>query len=190
MFGEDSAVEHVESAPPELARTPDEEIEIAAERIQASLVADVRSQLDQLDAYRFEHVVLDVLKAMGYGGGRMNAGVVTQRSNDEGIDGVINEDKLGLDVIYVQAKKWASNVGRPEVQAFVGALAGKQANKGVMISTSGFAKNAYEYAQAVQQKVILIDGARLAELMIEHNVGVSVARTINIKRVDSDYFEG
>lgn len=190
MFGDDRAVEHIESVPPELSRTPDEEIEIAAERLQASLIADVRSQLDQLDSYRFEHVVLDVLKAMGYGRGRMNAGEVTQRSNDEGIDGVINEDKLGLDVIYVQAKKWSGNVGRPDVQAFVGALAGKQANKGVMIATSGFAKSAYEYAQAVQQKVILIDGARLAELMIEHNVGVSVARTIDIKRIDSDYFEG
>ena len=169
--------------------TPDEQIDTAYQRLYASLVADVRAQLDAMDSDRFERLVVDVLVAMGYGGGNVQAGLVTQRSNDEGIDGIINEDKLGLDVIYVQAKRWQGNVGRPAVQAFVGALAGKQATKGVMITTSDFASSSYEYARAVQQKVILIGGARLAELMIEHNVGVSVGRTIEIKRIDSDYFE-
>jgi restriction system protein len=115
--------------------------------------------------------------------------IATQKSNDEGIDGVINEDRLGLDVIYVQAKRWQSNVGRKEIQNFVGALAGKHANKGVFITTSEFVSNAVDYAKSVQHKVVLIGGQRLAELMIEYNVGVSIVRNIAIKRVDSDYFD-
>jgi len=190
MFGNEQSQEHDAPVTPDLARTPDEEIDLAATRLHALLVTDVRSQLDQLDSFRFERVVLDVLQAMGYGKGRSDAGERTQRSNDEGIDGIINEDKLGLDVIYVQAKKWSGSVGRPEVQSFVGALAGKQANKGVMLTTGEFTKGAIDYAKAVQQKVILIDGSRLATLMIEHNVGVSIARTFDIKKIDSDYFEG
>lgn len=126
---------------------------------------------------------------MGYGGSRAEAAMVTQKSNDEGIDGVINEDRLGLDVIYVQAKRWQSTVGRKEIQSFVGALAGKQAQKGVFITTSDFNQNAVEYAKSIAQKVILIGGLRLADLMIEHGVGVSTVRTIEVKRVDSDYFE-
>ena len=126
---------------------------------------------------------------MRYGGSREEAAQVTKKSNDEGIDGVINEDRLGLDVIYVQAKRWQNTIGRKEIQSFVGALAGKQANKGVFITTSDFAQTAADYATSVQQKIILIDGARLAELMIEHNIGVSITRTIELKRLDSDYFE-
>ena len=128
---------------------------------------------------------------MGYGGANADRARVTQKSNDEGIDGVINEDALGLDVIYIQAKRYqaGSNIGRKEIQSFVGALAGKQANKGVFITTSDFASTATDYAAAVQQKVILINGERLAQLMIEHNIGVSTVRTIDLKRLDSDYFE-
>ena len=128
---------------------------------------------------------------MGYGGSREEAAHVTQKSNDGGIDGIINEDRLGLDVIYVQAKRYQaeSTIGRKEVQSFVGALAGKQANKGVFITTSDFKSTATEYAQNVPQKIILINGDRLAELMIELNVGVSTTRTIAMKRIDSDYFE-
>jgi len=126
---------------------------------------------------------------MGYGGTREEAAQVTKKSNDEGIDGVINEDRLGLDVIYVQAKRWQGNVGRKEIQSFVGALAGQQANKGVFITTSDFVQNAIDYARSVSQKVILINGERLAELMIEHDVGVSAYRTIKLKRIDSDYFD-
>lgn len=111
------------------------------------------------------------------------------KSNDGGIDGVINEDRLGLDVIYVQAKRWQNAVGRKEIQSFVGALAGRQAHKGVFITTSDFHKSARDYARNLSQKVILIDGQKLAELMIEHNIGVSTAQTLHIKRLDSDYFD-
>jgi restriction system protein len=126
---------------------------------------------------------------MAYGGSREEAARVTKASGDEGIDGVINEDRLGLDVIYVQAKRWQDTVGRKEVQSFVGALAGKKAQKGVFITTSGFKNTATEYAKEVQQKVILIDGERLADLMIEHNIGVAPSHSYEVKHVDSDYFE-
>jgi restriction system protein len=145
-------------------------------------------RLGAMDPYRFEKLVLDLLFAMGYGGTRDEA-MLTKKSNDEGIDGVINQDRLGLDVIYVQAKRWESTVGRKEIQSFVGALAGQQATKGVFITTSAFAQTALDYARQVSQKVILIDGVRLAELMIEHNIGISTRRTIKIKDIDSDYFE-
>jgi restriction system protein len=144
-----------------------------------------------MDPYRFEKLVVDLLFAMGYGGSRSEAAQVTKKSNDEGIDGIINEDRLGLDVIYVQAKRYqeSSTIGRKEIQSFVGALAGKQANKGVFITTSDFTITAKEYAGNVPQKVILINGDRLANLMIEHDIGVSTTRTIAVKRIDSDYFE-
>jgi restriction system protein len=144
-----------------------------------------------MDPYRFEQLVVDLLFSMGYGGSRSEAAQVTKKSNDEGIDGIINEDRLGLDVIYIQAKRYKreSTIGRKDIQSFVGALAGQQANKGVFITTSGFKKTAVEYAKSVPQKVILIDGDRLATLMIEHNIGVSTVRTVELKRIDSDYFE-
>ncbi len=170
--------------------TPDELISDAFEKLNLSLAAELIGQMARMDPYQFEQLVVDLLSAMGYGGSREEASTVTRKSGDEGIDGIINQDRLGLDVVYIQAKRWSSNVGRGDVQAFVGALAGKQANKGIMITTSDFSKGAHEYASAISQKVILIDGARLAELMIEHNVGVSIARTIEIKKIDSDYFEG
>ena len=127
--------------------------------------------------------------AIGYGGSREEATQITSKSNNEGIDGVTNEDGLGLDVIYVQAKRWQNKVGRKEIQSFVGALAGKQAHKGVFITTLNFADSAHQYAKNVSQRVVLIDGNQLAELMIEHNVGVAVTETISVKRTDSDYFE-
>ncbi len=169
--------------------TPEDLIDQAVEEVEASLRAELLEQLANVDPYRFERVVLDLLFKMGYGGSREEAAQVTQKSNDEGIDGVINQDRLGLDVIYVQAKRWQNTVGRKEIQSFVGALAGKQASKGVFITTSAFANTATEYASAVMQKVILIDGAKLADLMIEHDIGVSTNRTIAVKRIDTDYFE-
>ncbi len=169
--------------------TPEESIDQAVEEMESSLRAELLEQLITVDPYRFERIVLDLLFSMGYGGSREEAAQVTKKSNDEGIDGIINEDRLGLDVIYVQAKRWQNTVGRKEIQSFVGALAGQQANKGVFITTSDFATTATDYAAAVTQKIILIDGERLTDLMIEHDVGVSTARTIAIKRVDSDYFE-
>lgn len=169
--------------------TPEERIDRSVVSIERSLRSELLEHLSVMNPYRFEQVVIDLLFAMGYGGSREEAAQVTQKSNDGGIDGVINEDRLGLDVIYVQAKRWKSPVGRPEIQSFVGALAGKQAAKGIFITTSGFIPSAKEYAMLVPQKVVLIDGSRLADLMIEHDVGVSTVRTIAIKRIDSDYFE-
>lgn len=169
--------------------TPEELIDGAVDNLRENLSEELLEQLLQVNPYRFERVVIDLLFAMGYGGSRAEAAQVTKKSGDEGIDGVINEDRLGLDVIYVQAKRWKNTVGRPEIQNFVGALAGKQAQKGVFITTSGFAQNAVDYATAVPQKIILIDGPRLSSLMIEHGIGVATTRTISIQRIDSDYFE-
>ena len=170
-------------------QTPEEQIEAAFTEIRATLVADLRGKLASVDPFRFEQIVLDLLVAMGYGGSRKEAAAVTQKTGDEGIDGVINEDRLGLDVIYVQAKRWKHNVGRPEIQSFVGALAGKKANKGIFITTSSFHDSATDYAAGLHNKVILIDGRRLAELMIEHGIGVAEEHAYSIKKIDSDYFE-
>jgi restriction system protein len=169
--------------------TPEERIESAFIELQRTLVADILAQLGRITWSRFEQVVLDVLVAMGYGGSRKEAAAVTQGGGDEGIDGVINEDRLGLDVIYVQAKHWKGNVGRTEIQGFVGALAGKKATKGIFITRSAFNENARQYAAGLHEKVILIDGLRLAELMIEHGVGVDEEHTYRVKKIDSDYFE-
>lgn len=169
--------------------TPTDQIEQAHARLDQTLVTELLELMARMDAYKFEQLVLDLLVAMGYGGSRAEAAKVTQKSNDEGIDGTIHQDRLGLDIIYVQAKRWQSTVGREQIQNFVGALAGKHAQKGVFITTSDFNANAVNYARTVQHKIILINGQRLAELMIEHGVGVSTVRTIALKRVDSDYFE-
>lgn len=169
--------------------TPDDLIESAISELDEKLRKSVLEHLLGTDPYYFEKIVIDVLVAMGYGGSRDEAAQVTKKSNDGGIDGIINEDRLGLDVIYVQAKRWQNNIGRNEIQNFVGALAGYQAHKGIFITTSDFGANAIDYAKSVSQKVVLINGPRLAELLIEHNIGVSTVRTIEIKRLDSDYFE-
>jgi restriction system protein len=185
---EDSTKGEINLTPPS-EQTPTEQIEQALQKLNDTLASDLLDLMAKMDPYKFEQLVIDLLFGMGYGGSRAEAALVTQKSNDEGIDGIINEDRLGLDVIYVQAKRWQSTVGRAEVQNFVGALVGKHATKGIFITTSDFHKNATEYAKTVQHKVILIGGKRLAELMIEYNVGVSTVRTIAMKRVDSDYFE-
>jgi len=181
---DDAKTPHFESS------TPDDLIESATSELEEKLRASVLEHLLSTDPYYFEQIVIDVLVAMGYGGSRDEAAQVTKKSNDGGIDGIINEDRLGLDVIYVQAKRWQNNIGRNEIQNFVGALAGYQAHKGIFITTSDFGENAIDYANSVSQKVVLINGPRLADLMIEHNIGVSVIRSIEIKRLDSDYFEG
>lgn len=171
--------------------TPDDLIDAAYNDLNESLVDELLEKMSDMDPYKFEQLVVDLLFAMGYGGSREEAAQVTKKSNDGGIDGIISEDRLGLDVIYIQAKRYQaeSTIGRKEIQSFVGALAGKQANKGVFITTSDFKNTAVEYASNVSQKVILINGGRLANLMIEHDIGVSKVRTIDIKRLDSDYFE-
>lgn len=131
---------------------------------------------------------MDVLVKMGYGGTRQDAGRAVGRSGDDGIDGIIKEDRLGLDIIYVQAKRWDGVVGRPEVQKFAGALQGHRARKGIFITTSSFSKDAEEYVSRIDSKIVLIDGQTLAQLMIDHNVGVSSVASYEIKKIDSDYF--
>ena len=125
---------------------------------------------------------------MGYGGSRKDAGEHLGRSGDKGIDGIIKEDKLGLNVIYIQAKKWENTVGRPDIQAFVGSLEGQKANRGIFITTSQFSSEAKEYVEGISKKVVLIDGAALAKLMIENNIGVSISANYELKRIDTDYF--
>ena len=174
---------------PAFSQTPNERIEAAFQELRQTLLSELLEQLHTVDPFRFEQIVLDLLVAMGYGGSRKEAAEVTRKTGDEGIDGVINEDRLGLDVIYVQAKRWKSRVGRTEIQSFVGALAGKKANKGIFITTSDFNSNAYEYAASLHQKVILLDGQRLAELMIDHDIGVAEEQVYRVKRLDSDYFD-
>ena len=181
----DDAEMHGDSTP------PNERIEEAYEELNHELANSLLEAMADMDAFAFEQLVIDVLFAMGYRGSRKEAAQVTKKSNDEGIDRIINEDRLGLDVIYVQAKRYqaSATIGRKEIQSFVGALAGKQANKGVFITTSDFTATAKKYADSVTQKVILINGKRLADLMIEYQIGVSATRTITLKRLDSDYFE-
>jgi restriction system protein len=169
--------------------SPQERIETAFGELKETLVSELGAKLATVDPFRFERIVLDLLVAMGYGGSRDEAAAVTQKTGDEGIDGVINEDRLGLEVIYVQAKRWKSSVGRPEIQNFVGALAGKKAGKGIFITTSEFHDNARDYAAGLHQKVILVDGRRLAELMIEHGIGVAEEHAYSVKKIDSDYFD-
>jgi len=137
----------------------------------------------------FERLVVELLLKMGYGGSRKDAGQAIGRSGDEGIDGIISEDRLGLDIVYLQAKKWDGTVGRPEIQRFVGALHGKRAKKGVFLTTGSFTAEAGTYVDHIDPKIVLIDGRRLAELMIDFDVGVHTAATYNVKRVDSDYFD-
>lgn len=182
-------------APPRIedaTQTANERLDGAFEEMETALKQDLLETVRKMDPYAFEQLVVDLLVAMGYGGSKAEAAQVTQRSGDEGIDGVIKEDKLGLESIYLQAKRWQNAVGRKELQAFVGALAGQGANKGVFITTGEFASTATEYIKAIGQrgqKIVLIDGDRLAALMIEHGVGVSLVKTYALKRVDSDYFE-
>ena len=170
-------------------QTPEERISSLTSALNDQLADELLTVVRAMDPYKFEQLVVDLLFAMGYGGSREEAAKVTKASNDEGIDGIINEDRLGLDVIYIQAKRWKENIGRKEIQAFVGALAGQQATKGVFITTSKFRDTAPQYAQTVMQKVILIDGDRLGELMIEYDIGVSHHETFVLKRIDSDYFD-
>jgi restriction system protein len=169
-------------------QTPEEAIEIAYVRVRNDLASDLIQQIMACSPTFFERLVVDLLVKMGYGGSRKDAGRAVGKSNDGGIDGIINEDKLGLDVIYIQAKRWEGVVGRPEIQKFVGALQGQRAKKGVFITTSDFTSEAVHYASLIDNKVVLINGQMLATLMIDFNVGVSQSRSYEIKRIDSDYF--
>ncbi|MFC1932878.1 restriction endonuclease [Chloroflexota bacterium] len=174
---------------PEVNETPEEIIENAYSTIKRELQQQLLDNVKSSSPYFFEYVVVDLLLAMGYGGSRKEAAEIIGKSGDEGIDGVIKEDKLGLDTIYVQAKRWGnSSIGRPIIQGFVGALRGKKARKGIFVTTSTFTKDAVEYASKLEDPIILIDGSRLSELMIDHNIGISTTKSYEIKIIDSDYF--
>lgn len=168
--------------------TPEELLEAGYKQLRATLAADVLQQIKSASPAFFERAVVELLLQMGYGGTREDAGQVVGKSGDGGIDGIINEDRLGLDVIYIQAKRWEGDVGRPEIQKFVGALAGHKAKKGVFITTSGYTKEARNYAAQVDSKIVLIDGPMLSDLMMDFNLGVSTVTSYEIKRLDSDYF--
>ena len=156
--------------------------------MREALIAELRDRIHSMPPTAFEDLVLDVLHAMGYGDGTEDSRIRTGGSGDAGIDGVIRQDQLGLEGIYVQAKRWQGSVGRPVIQGFVGALQGARAARGVIVTASTFSQDAHDYASSVSPRVVLIDGDRLAELMIDHNVGVSTRETYEVKRIDSDYF--
>jgi restriction system protein len=168
--------------------TPEELLDAGYRQIRTELAGDLLQQVKSASPGFFERLVVELLLRMGYGGTEEDAGRVVGKSGDGGIDGIIKEDRLGLDVIYIQAKRWENDVGRREIQQFVGALAGHKASKGVFITTSNFNRNASAYAAQVSSKVVLIDGPMLVDLMIDFNLGVSLKQTYEIKRIDSDYF--
>lgn len=172
-------------------QTPEETIDLAYQNIRQSLAQELIDTVRRLSPAFFERLVVELLVKMGYGGSIKDAGNAIGKTGDEGIDGTIKEDKLGLDIIYIQAKRWQAGnvVGRPELHKFVGALAGQGAKKGIFITTSTFSKDALNYAPKNETKIVLIDGVRLAQLMIDYNLGVSVQRSYEIKRLDNDYFE-
>ncbi len=172
----------------EMITTPEESLESAYKRLRDNLATDLLQQLKSISPGLFEKIVVELLVKMGYGGTRQDAGRAIGKSGDEGIDGIIKEDRLGLDIIYLQAKRWENTVGRPEVQKFAGALQGQRARKGIMITTSSFSQDAQEYASRIDSKIVLIDGDRLSQLMIDHNLGVSPMANYEIKKIDSDYF--
>lgn len=170
--------------------TPSEALESAYENLRDELADELLARLKKVSPAFFERVVVELLVKMGYGGSRADAGKAIGRSGDGGIDGIIKEDKLGLDVVYIQAKRWDSNpVGRPDVMQFAGALQAQRANKGIFITTSRFTDDARKYVSHIGSKIVLIDGEHLTSLMIEHDVGVSTVSLYPVKKVDSDYFE-
>ncbi len=174
----------------ETSQTPLELIEENYQKLQDSLSDELLQNIKKKDPDFFEGLVVDLLLAMGYGGSRKEAGAAIGKSHDGGIDGIIKEDKLGLDIIYLQAKRYDSgSIGEGAIRNFVGALAAKHAQKGIFITTAGYSKSAREYVEKVPQKVILIDGADLVDFMIENDVGVSKDLTFEIKKIDLDYFE-
>ncbi len=170
-------------------QTPKEKFEQAYQQINRLLISQLEDQLSKVDPYKFEELVLDLLQAIGYGGNRAEAAQVTKKSVDGGIDGIINEDRLGLDKIYIQAKRYSNTVPIKEVRDFAGAMLANSAHKGVFMTTSDFPSSAKEFAEKIDRTLILIDGKRLAALMIEYNIGITPKETFVYKEIDSDYFE-
>ena len=169
-------------------QTPHEALENAYERLRAELANEISQLLSTSDPSQFEIIVVELLVRMGFGGSRKDAGKAIGKSGDEGIDGIIKEDHLGLDNVYIQAKRWEATVGRPEIQKFAGALQGQRARKGIFITTSEFSREAQEYVSRIESKIVLIDGKMLARLMIDFGVGVTSIASYEIKKIDSDYF--
>ena len=169
-------------------RTPEEVIEEAIQKLNQELVIEILQTVKRSSPAFFEKLVVDLLVEMGYGGTRKDAGQTVGQSHDGGVDGIINEDRLGLDVIYIQAKRWENSVGRPEVQKFAGSLQGFRARKGILITTTTFTKEARDFVSRIDNRIILIDGETLAMLMIENNVGVTSLTSYEIKKIDSDFF--
>ncbi len=170
------------------SQTPEEQLDLAYQKLRGELAAELLQRVRKCTPHFFERLIIVLLVSMGYGGTRKDAGEAVGGSGDEGIDGVIKEDRLGLDEIYIQAKKWEGPVGRPEIQKFAGALMGRKAKKGIFITTSTFTKEAKEYAEKIESKIVLIDGDTLAQLMIDHDIGVSSMVSYSVKRIDNDYF--
>lgn len=171
------------------SETPEDALAAAYNELREALESEVLESVMAASPSFFERLVVDLLVKMGYGGNRQDAGKALGKSGDGGIDGIIKEDQLGLDVIYIQAKRWEGTVGRPEIQKFAGALQGQRAKKGVFITTSSFSRDAEQYASVIDSRIILIDGERLGQLMVDHGVGVSTAGIYKVKKLDSDYFE-
>ena len=168
---------------------PMELLEDAHQRIKTELAEELLREVKKASSRFFENIIVGLLLKMGYGGSRKDAGQAIGQSGDEGIDGIIKEDKLGLNTIYLQAKRWEGTVGRPEIHKFVGALKGQGASKGVFITTSTFSNDAKNYVSKIESpKIVLVNGARLAELMIENNIGVSNVATYDVKKLDIDFF--
>lgn len=170
--------------------TPSEALENAFENLRGELADDLLNRLKKASPSFFERIVVELLVKMGYGGSRLDAGKAIGRSGDGGVDGIIKEDKLGLDVVYIQAKRWDNNaVGRPDVMQFAGALQAQRAAKGIFITTSRFTDDARSYVTQIGSKIVLIDGEQLSDLMIDHDVGVSTVASYPVKKIDSDYFD-
>jgi restriction system protein len=177
---------NVSDEPP--VATPEELLEQSYEKLREALAEEILSRVMSASSAFFERLVVELLVRMGYGGSLQDAGRAIGKTGDDGIDGIIKEDRLGLDVIFVQAKRWQATVGRPEIQKFVGALQGQRARKGVFITTSGFSADAREYASRIDSKVVLIDGPQLAQFMMDFDLGVTSVASYQVKRLDSDYF--
>jgi restriction system protein len=170
-------------------QTPEEVLESSYQELRQALAQELIDRIMTCSPKFFENLVVDLLVKMGYGGSRKDAGEAIGKGGDGGIDGIIKEDKLGLDALYIQAKRWNGTVGRPVVQAFAGSLEGQRAKKGIMISTSQFSQDAKDYVTRIEKKIILIDGEQLAQYMIDNNVGVAEIVNYSVKRVDLDYFD-
>jgi len=171
-----------------LDQTPEETLDASYQTLRRNLAQELLGRVKRSTPRFFERLVVDLLVSMGYGGSRKDAGQAIGMSGDEGIDGIIKEDRLGLDVVYIQAKRWEGTVGRPTVQAFAGSLEGQRARKGVLITTSQFSREAQEYVGVIEKRIVLVDGEQLAQLMIDFGIGVAEVVTYTVKKVDSDFF--